>query len=212
MPNYQNTIIYKLINYDCPENVYVGSTTNWVKRKQLHKCNAINSICNYKKYVIIRETGGWESWNMVKICDFPCNNRREAEQEEDRHMLELKANMNTCRAYRTKKQYYEDNRDKLKEDKKQYYKDNKEKHNERTKEYYNTNKDKILEQQKKKYDNNKDKILEKNKKYRENNKDEISENKKEQMNCECGSCFRKNDKARHERSIKHQNYLKSITQ
>ena len=37
MPNYQNTIIYKLINYDCPEHVYVGSTTNWVKRKQHHK-------------------------------------------------------------------------------------------------------------------------------------------------------------------------------
>ena len=182
MPNYQNTIIYKLINYDCPEHVYVGSTTNWVKRKQYHKNSAINSICNHKKYVIIRETGGWENWNMIKICDFPCNNKREAEKEEDKYMLELKANMNSRRSYRTNKEWCEDNKDKIKEDKKQYYEDNK------------------------------DKILETNKKYRDNNKDKILEKKKEKMTCECGSCFRKHAKARHEKTKKHQDYLKSITQ
>ena len=169
MPNYQNTIIYKLINYDCPEHVYVGSTTNWVKRKQLHKHSVTNPLCqkySNKKYVIIRENGGWENWNMIKICDFPCNNKREAEQEEDRHMLELKANMNMCRAYLTdierkekKKEYYKDNKETIKEKKKEYYKDNKEK------------------------------ILERNKKYRDNNKDEIFEKQKEKMTCDCGGCF-----------------------
>ena len=42
MPDYTKTTIYKLINYDYPELVYVGSTTNFTKRKQCHKCNCHN--------------------------------------------------------------------------------------------------------------------------------------------------------------------------
>jgi hypothetical protein len=40
---------------------------------------------------------------MVKICDYPCNDSHEAKQEEDRRMIELKANINMNRASRTKK-------------------------------------------------------------------------------------------------------------
>jgi hypothetical protein len=60
---------------------------------------------------------------MIKICDYPCNDKREAEFEEDKHMMELKANMNTYRASRTKEQFYVDNKDKIKE----YYEYNKDK-------------------------------------------------------------------------------------
>ena len=116
MPDYTKTIIYKLINYDYPELVYVGSTTNFTKRKQQHKESCLNEKhkkYNYKVYVSIREYDGWENWNMIKICDYPCNNKREAELEEDKYMTELKANMNMIRASRTQKQYYEDNREKI---------------------------------------------------------------------------------------------------
>jgi hypothetical protein len=64
---------------------------------------------------MIREYGGWENWSMIKICDYPCENRRQAEQEEDKFMLELKANMNMVRAFRTKQQYREDNKHKINE-------------------------------------------------------------------------------------------------
>ena len=106
MPDYTKTIIYKLINYDYPDLVYVGSTTNFTKRKQNHKCNCHNEKRkkhNLKVYTNIRENDGWENWNMIKICDYPCENRREAELEEDRYMMELKASMNSHRASRTKK-------------------------------------------------------------------------------------------------------------
>ena len=92
MPDYSKTVIYKLINYDYPELVYVGSTTNFYNRKKTHKCNCRNEkskTYNLKVYVNIRVNGGWENWNMIKICDYPCNNRREAEQEEDRYMFFL---------------------------------------------------------------------------------------------------------------------------
>jgi hypothetical protein len=118
MPDYAKTIIYKLINYDHPDLVYVGSTTNFTKRKQGHKERCSNEKSkkhNLKLYVSIREYGGWENWSMIKICDYPCENRRQAEQEEDKFMLELKANMNMVRAFRTKQQYREDNKHKINE-------------------------------------------------------------------------------------------------
>ena len=85
---------------------------------------------------------------MIKICDYPCENRREAELKEDEYMTELKASMNSNRASRTQKQYREDNKEKL-----QVYE----------KEYRDNNKEKIKEYR----DNNKDY----HKEYRDNNKD-----------------------------------------
>ena len=153
MPDYAKTIIYKLINYDYPDLVYIGSTTNFTKRKQHHK-NAVSNtnspMYSRKLYVSIRSSGGWESWNMIKICDYPCNNNHEAKLEEDKHMMELKANMNMRRASRTKEQYCEDYKDKLKE----YREDYKDK----MKQYREDNKDKIKE-------------------YRENNKDRLKEHR-----------------------------------
>ena len=60
--DYSKTTIYKLVNYDCPENIYVGSTTNWVKRKQNHKESTLNPKSvkyHLKVYCTIRDNGGW---------------------------------------------------------------------------------------------------------------------------------------------------------
>ena len=59
MPDYAKTIIYKLINYDVPELVYVGSTTNFTRRKQQHKLET-NNKNQRKLYVSIRDNGGVE--------------------------------------------------------------------------------------------------------------------------------------------------------
>ena len=51
------------------------------------------------------------------------------------------------------------------------------------------------------------------KEYIEDNKEKIkeySEKNKVKITCICGSCFRKVDKNRHERTKKHQSFLKSI--
>jgi hypothetical protein len=224
MPDYTKTIIYKLINYDYPDLVYVGSTTNFTKRKQCHKCNCHNEKSknhNLKVYTNIRDYDGWENWNMIKICDYPCNNKREAELEEDRYMLILKANMNSHRAFRTQKQYYEDNREKMKE----YRENNKEKIQEYKKEYYETNKDnfkeyqetnkeKIKDKMKEYYETNKEKINQKNKEYYETNKEKIKENMKEKVKekvkCECGCEVTKSNLKIHQTSKKHIKLMKCI--
>ena len=62
---------------------------------------------------MMRQNGGWDCLRMNQIKEFPCNNRREAEAEEDIVMLELKANMNDHRASRSKVEYVIDNHDRL---------------------------------------------------------------------------------------------------
>jgi hypothetical protein len=214
MPDYAKTIIYKLINYDYPELVYVGSTTNFTKRKQCHKVSCLNEKnkkYNYKVYVSIREYDGWENWNMIKICDYPCNNKREAELKEDEYMTELKASMNSHRASRTQKQYQEDNREKIqeytkeyrdnnKEKVKKYYEDNKEKIQERMKEYRDNNKDYYKEYQ----ETNKEKLKEKRKDYYDNNKE------KNKIKCECGCEIVKSYLKIHQTSKKHISLMKCI--
>ena len=63
--NYENTIIYKLCCQDLNvPYVYVGHTTNFIKRKARHKIDCNNSNkkeYNLKVYQIIRDNGGWEN-------------------------------------------------------------------------------------------------------------------------------------------------------
>ena len=128
--DYSKTIIYKIINYDVPDLVYVGSTTNLKTRKNQHKNASINSNHNcyhLKLYENIRNHGGWDCWKMIVICEYTCDNKRQAHLEEDRIMMELKANLNTNRASRTKEQYRIDKKDEIAQERKQYYIDNKEK-------------------------------------------------------------------------------------
>ena len=92
-------------------------------------------------YVSIREYDGWENWNMIKICDYPCYNRREAELKEDEYMTELKANMNMKRASRTQEQYREDNREKIQK----YFKEHRDNNKEKIQQYRGDNREKKKE-------------------------------------------------------------------
>jgi|AntAceMinimDraft_5_1070358.scaffolds.fasta_scaffold107115_2 hypothetical protein len=195
MPDYAKTIIYKLINYDYPDLIYIGSTTNFTKRKQHHKevvYKTTSPKYNRKLYISIRENGGWENWEMISICDYPCKDRREAEKEEDRYMMELKANLNMIRPFRTHDQYMEDNKEVWKQYKVKYYQDNK---------------DKIKQYKNKYYEENKDIITDKKKEYYENNKDTILAKQHKIIDCLCGGKHATNNKARHLKSHKHQTYL-----
>ena len=181
MPDFSKTIIYKIQHEDDESLLYVGSTTNFTKRKCSHKRNCNNpngKEFNIKLYQMIRDNGGWDCFRMIQIKEFPCNNKREAEAEEDRIMMELKANMNHQRASRSQAEWYIDNRDKNLEQSKQYYIDNRDKFIERVKQNYNENRDKILEQ------------------------------KKQKMTCECGCVVNKGDISTHRKTKKHIDLLK----
>ena len=69
--NYNNIIIYKLCCKDpLITDIYIGSTTNFTKRKAAHKSNCNNENCKeYKFYVyeFIRDNGNWTNWDMIEI-------------------------------------------------------------------------------------------------------------------------------------------------
>ena len=93
--DYSKLVVYKIQHINNPELLYVGSTTEFTKRKYNHKnyCGNDNGKkYNYKLYQMIRENGNWDMFNMIVVKEFPCENKRQAEAEEDRLIREMKAN------------------------------------------------------------------------------------------------------------------------
>ena len=98
--DYSNTIIYKIQHEDIQDLLYVGHTTDFTKRKCIHKHSCTNPNSkkyNCKVYQMIRANGGWECFNMIEIKKFPCNDSREAFAEENRIMTEMESSMNSIR-------------------------------------------------------------------------------------------------------------------
>jgi vacuolar-type H+-ATPase subunit I/STV1 len=213
--NYSHTIIYKLCCKDPTIiDIYIGHTTDFNNRKRLHKttCNNSNDKkkYNFNIYQFIRKNGGFENWDMIQIEAYPCKDRREAETRERYWIENLKSSLNKIIPTRTRKEYYEQNKEKHKN----YYEQNKEQIAEYNKNYYEINKEQFAEKYKNYYEQNKEQIAEKAKNYYEQKKEKYKEyrekHKKEKMTCECGSIFNLSGKSNHNKSIKHQDYLNSI--
>jgi hypothetical protein len=193
--DYSKTVIYKLVHkedYD-NANVYVGSTTDFTRRKNEHKrsCNnEKNKEYNEKKYQHIRENGGWECFNMIEIEKHNCNDGNEARTREEYWKCYFNSQLNMKRAYRTEEE--------RKEQKKEYKEYNK-KYNEQNK-----------EQRKERYEQHKDKLLEQKKEYYEQHKDKILEKLSQQITCECGCIIRKGSLIEHRKSQKHLLLTKQI--
>ena len=109
--DYSITIIYKIYcKTQTVTGVYVGHTTNFIKRKYHHKicCNNLNNNLNI--YKTIRENGGWDNWEMVEIGCYNCANSEEARIKEQKHYEELNATLNSVPPYVGKKKTDEKNK------------------------------------------------------------------------------------------------------
>lgn len=212
MVNYQNSMIYKLCCKNTNiEEIYIGSTTNFKRRKDAHKCSCINEHgrgYNLPVYQFIRANGGFHNWDMVLIEKVNCNDKMELHKIEREYIEKTKNNLNRIIPTRTVSEYKKDNKIIIKEKSRIYNEKNKNKEKERNKIYREKNKDIINEKAKKTYEKNKDKYKEQRRIYREKNKDIIDEKRKEKINCECGSTFRKDNITKHIKTIKHQKYIK----
>ena len=91
---YSNTIIYKLFCNDISvTDVYVGHTTNFIKRKYQHKILCISNK-NLKIYDIIRKNGGWDNWKMIEIAKYNFQDVIEARIREQEHYDLLNPSLN----------------------------------------------------------------------------------------------------------------------
>ena len=110
--DYSKSFIYKLCSKDTTiKEVYIGSSTNFIQRKGLHKhsCNNENSPkYNYKVYQFIRDHGGWDNFDMVLIEYFPCENGLELGRQEEHWRQQLSASLNsiTPHIYENRQEWY----------------------------------------------------------------------------------------------------------
>ena len=209
MVNYANSVVYKIMSLD-PEidDIYVGSTCAFRKRKHQHKSNCANENAKYYNqyvYQYIRDNGGWANWSMVVVKAYPdITNKMELLAKETKWLKKLNATLNQRvpgkkltlgkveygRQY--SKQYYSNNKDKVAEYSKQYQKLNKEHLTEYKKQYnqqyQELNKDKLTEYKK-----------QWGKQYRIKNKEHLTE----KIECECGCLISRTNLVRHKTSKKH---------
>jgi excinuclease UvrABC ATPase subunit len=184
MPDYQDSKIYKIVNYD-NDDVYIGSTTEPTLARRLAK-----HVGNYKSYLNgkssyttsykIIETGNYD---IQLIEAFPCNNKMELHAREGYWIKQLEC-VNKVVPGRTAKEYGEEYREK--------------------------NKDMIREKKKRYNEKNKENIAEYHKEYRKNHKETISGKRTKKEQCICGITFTRCHKARHMKTNKHQSYINSI--
>jgi len=177
--------VYALSNADCENDIYVGSSNNINKRMGQHKdyCNNVKARgYNRKLYTFIREHGGWEKWQYHIIEEFDVYDKMKLKEREDYWMVELRPTLNCCRARRTKKQHYIDNKEEISKKQIKYYEKNKKEINKRNNIY--------------------------GKKYRAS-KDAIAKLSAPNW-CECGGVYSYGRKARHYKSKRCREYMASI--
>ena len=203
---------YKIINVNCEVDLcYVGSTVNMIERVRTHKynCKSPNSQRhNLKVYQTIRQHGGWDEFKMIPIGYAEQLTLTEAHVIEEKYRVELNANLNKNKCFRTeheeqehrsayRREYAQKNKDKISKQRKVYRQNNIEVLTEREKVYKQNNKDKISVRFKEYYQNNKDALCESARVYRQNNKDNVKAynlayNQKtkahriEKITCDCG--------------------------
>jgi hypothetical protein len=130
---------------------------------------------------MIRDNGGFDKFQMLEIKKFPCLDGNECRAEEERCRIELKANMNTYKAFQS--------RENLLEQKREY-----------TKNYRIENADEIKEHTKQYRIDNVEKIREQNKIY---NSKRINQH----YVCECGGKYSDKHKSVHFNSNKHLKFI-----
>ena len=175
--------IYKLC-CDDTDKFYVGSTRNRKERVRKHRNDS--KVKDSKVYQTIREFGGWDNWRMVDLERYECDNKRQAEKREEELRVQLKAELNTRKSYRTK------------EEEAQYQKD-----------YYLANKTHLDEYKKKHFETHKEEHNRDAKKHRETHREEIKARARELVMCECGLTLTKSCMSRHRKSKRHTEWMAS---
>ena len=149
MVNYSNGKIYKieLIIEHPEEDIYIGSTTKQYlsqrmdKHRSSYKCWKDLKINKFTVFDLF-DKYGIDNCKIYLLESVKANNKDELRAREGHYIRTLKC-VNKRIENRTRKEYREQNKDKIKVKIQEYYQVNKEKLSEHNKQYYNDNKEKI---------------------------------------------------------------------
>jgi hypothetical protein len=169
MPNYENGKIYKIECLNGEEgDIYIGSTCKKLlsQRMGAHRSDYKRYKEGKKRYNFtsfqLFDKYGIQNCNIVLLESFSSDSKDSLFAKEAFYIKSIKC-VNKFIPLRTRKEYGDDNKDKINQYQEKYYQNNKDK----KAEYYQNNKDKRNQYQEKYYQNNKDRIAE----YYQNNKD-----------------------------------------
>jgi len=197
--DFKNAVIYKICCADLAvKDVYVGSTTNIVKRRCGHKADCANETrksYNLPVYQFIRDHGGFDNWGVVVVEPFPCENSEQMRTRERFFMETLCATLNIRHAIQTKQD--------VKEAKAKYYDTHVEEMKEAKTKYRSAHKAEIIEAGAKYYTTHAAEIKEKTAKYYVEHAAEIKKYKLGCITCQCGIEYTRGNKARHMCSANH---------
>ena len=108
--DYSNTIIYKLCCKDISiTDIYIGHTTDMIKRKYRHKQCVLKPELNGGKskcYETIRANGGLDNWDMIQIEVYNAKDVNDAKARERYWIEEMKPSLNYEIPNRTWKERY----------------------------------------------------------------------------------------------------------
>ena len=157
-----------------------------------------------------------EENNVIEMYfdDEFCLNSRYAVKDEDynkkyNHQYRL---LNKEYFSQKKKEWAEKNPEKCSLKKHEYYERNRNDILGKQHIYNQMNKDKQYERKKMYRETNKEKVTQHKKEYYENNKNILLQKQKEKIKCGCGTELRKSDLKRHERTLKHKNYISDLNE
>jgi len=192
--DYSKGIIYAIRSYST-DDVYIGSTCSTLtKRLSEHKKDYEIWLKKDYKYVTSYEVLKHDDYYIELVEECPCENKAQLNRREGEVIRSVTC-VNKCVAGRTPAEWNKDNAQKVAALHKEWAKKNKQ----------------ITDASKKKYnEQNKAYLVEYRKKYKEENKERLAARKAEKVTCGCGSVVRRDSRARHERSAKHEQYLNNL--
>ena len=116
MLNFDNSVIYKICCNDLEiKDVYVGSTTNFTRRKYEHRtdCRCPKSKKhNTPVYKFIRDNGGIDNWSIIIVERFKAIDKDDLKMKEREWIEKLQTTLNYIKkSYRTKEESIIDDRE-----------------------------------------------------------------------------------------------------
>jgi len=193
--DYKNGKIYAIRSYQTDE-VYIGSTCSSLAKRLYDHRKSFRLYPESKKgymtsFKILQHPDHYIE--LLELC--PCNSKIELHKREGKFIRSNNC-VNKMIPGRDMKQYYQDNKERIKQRIRKHYQDNKDVINQRRKQYREVNKDEIKKRKKQYYQDNKDVINQRRKQYYQDNKQKIK--------CDVCDCMvMKHNYNRHKKSKKH---------
>jgi hypothetical protein len=186
MPNFQNGKIYSIRSHQT-DKIYIGSTTQSL---------AVRFGGHKRMNCTSREILVFDDAYIELIENYPCADKNELHRREGEIIRTIEC-VNKRIAGRTLAEYYEDNKEDIKQYNKQYQQDNKEEKKQYNKQYYEDNKEDNKETRKQYskqyYEEHTEEAKQYSKQYQQAHKESIAAQKKQywhthknRLTCSCG--------------------------